>query len=248
MSRLWRDELRVGLCPDRLVMARRARGWRGQMSHIVQDVDADPVRELRMLGNGANVAIVLSNHFVRYAVLPWSSALKTEAEWAAYAQHTFVSTYGSDAANWQISLDRRSLGKGRVASAIDATLLGSVQELPGVVSVKPYLVSAFNARRRAFDGEPAWFIVQERGRVMVAFIAHGEWKLVRTRQTRGDWRDALSDLIDRERELVDAANCQRAFVYAEDEPPARAGRYQIMDITLPAGASRELRGHAMAFN
>jgi len=229
-------------------MARRDRGWRGGMSHIVQDVDADPVRELRALGDRANLAIVLSNHFVRYAVLPWSSALKTEAEWAAYAQHAFVSIYGSDAAGWQISLDRRSPGKGRVASAIDATLLGSLQELPGIVSVKPYLVSAFNARRRAFDGEPAWFVLQERGRVMVAFIAHGEWKLVRTRQTQGDWREALSDLLDRERELSGAADCQRAFVYAEDEPPARAGRYRIIDITLPREATHELRGHAMAFS
>jgi len=248
VSHLWRDELRVGLCPDRLVMARRARGWRGQMSHLVQHVDADPVRELGALGGRAAIAIVLSNHFVRYAVLPWSSALKTEAEWAAYAQHAFISIYGSDAANWQISLDRRLFGKSRVASAIDATLLGSLQELPGVVSVKPYLVSAFNARRRAFDGEPAWFVLQERGRVMLAFIADAEWKLVRTRQTHGDWRHALSDLIDRERELAGADDCQRVFAYAEDEPPGRAGRYQIMDITLPAGATRELRGHAMAFN
>jgi len=229
-------------------MARRARGWRGGMSHMVQDVDADPVRELGALGDRAELAIVLSNHFVRYAVLPWSSALKTEAEWAAYAQHAFVSIYGSGAANWRISLGRRSPGKSRVASAIDATLLCSLQGLPGVVSVKPYLVSAFNARRSAFDGEPAWFVLQERGRVTLALIADSEWKLVRTRQTHGDWRDALSDLIDRERELVDAADCQRAFVYAEDEPPARAGHYQIMDITLPAGATRELRGHAMVFN
>jgi hypothetical protein len=229
-------------------MARRARGWRRETSHIVQDVDADPVRELRALGDRANLAIVLSNHFVRYAVLPWSSALKTEAEWAAYAQHAFVSIYGSDAANWQISLDRRSLGKSRVASAIDATLLGSLQEVAGVVSVRPYLVSAFNARRRVFDGEAAWFVLQEPGRVTLALIADSEWKLVRTRQTHGDWRDALSDLIDRERELAGAADCQRAFVYAEDEPPAQAGRYQITDITLPAGVTRELRGHAMAFN
>ena len=248
MSHLWRDELRVGLCPDRLVVVRRARGWRGQTSHMVQHVDADPVRQLRALGDRANLAIVLSNHFVRYAVLPWSPALKTEAEWAAYAQHAFVSIYGSDATSWQISLDRRSPGKSRVASAIDATLLGSLQELPGVVSVKPYLVSAFNARRRAFDGKPAWFVLQERGRVTLALIADSEWKLVRTRQTHGDWRDALSDLIDRERELAGAVDCQRAFVYAEDEPPARAGHYQIMDITLPVGVTSELRGHAMAFN
>jgi hypothetical protein len=231
-----RTELRVGLCPGRLVLP-----------DAVLPVAGDPVAALGEL-KSRRLAVVLSSHFARYAVLRWSAALKSERDWLAFAQHTFASTYGAAAAGWRIRVSAGRAREARVASAVDGALLDALRALPQVVSVQPYLMAAFNARRRALGRSRAWFVLQEPGRLTLALIGEERWQLVRTRQTRETWRDELADILEREAASAAAGECDAAWVCAEEEVPAKIGRYRVTDVTLPNGANPAFRPQAMVLH
>jgi hypothetical protein len=229
---LRRGELRVGLCRDRLVLARSI-------------VPRGGIDELKKIADGSRVSVILSNHFVRYAVLPWTATLTSDEEWLAFAQDSFTSTYGSIAAGWKIRLCATGFRQAKVASAVDAEVLESLQGLPNVASIQPYLMAAFNSRRRALRGKTAWFVLQETGRLTLSLFGKGAWKLVRTRQAPPDWQQALADILDRESVDSGEPDCDSAMVCSEEELPAAIGRYRVQDITLPRGAPRS---HVMALH
>jgi hypothetical protein len=169
----------------------------------------DTADSLRRIPGRAKIEVVLSNHLVRYAVLPWSSALSSEDEWLAYARHAFTATYGSDVAGWRIRLCESGRRKTRVACAADAVLLDSLAGVERVVSIQPHLMAAFNARRGEFGKEPGWFVLHEPGRLTLGLVAEGEWKLLRNRRAREDWRESLDDLLHRETAASGEAACGR---------------------------------------
>src|SRR6185369_8370213 len=117
------------------------------------------------------------------------AALASEDEWRALAQHSFVSTYGTAATAWEVRVSRSSKGSTRVATAIDGELLQVLRDIPGIVSIQPYLMAAFNARRAHLRG-PAWFVLQEPGRLTLSRLDSAGWQAIRCRQAHGDWRPA----------------------------------------------------------
>jgi hypothetical protein len=248
---LWKDELRVGLCPGRLVLARYARGLRRRLiERRVVPVTGDPVRTLGDHVGKADVTVVLSNHYVRYGVLPWTRTLHSRDEWLAYARHHFSSTHGAAAAGWHLGVSTGGRGKARIACAIDAELLERLRGMRCIRSVQPYLMSAFNARRHAVSGD-VWFVLQEPGRLTVCLAGRGGWKLVRNRQAAPNWRESLADLLDREIAARDEEAPERVILCAEDDTsglPLRVGRYRITDLSVPRGASLDSRAAIMALH
>lgn len=234
MSRLWRPRLRAALCPERLVF-----------EHEVVPVRGDPLGELARRSAGRTLTLVLSNRYLRYAVLPWTETLHSEDEWLAYARHIFASTYGPQSLNWDIRICDTGRKAARLACAFDAALLDALRAVEGMASVQPYLMWAFNARRAAFDGEPAWFVLQEPGRLLICLITDGQWRSVRARQIDPQWRETLALLLDREAYMAGVPAGGRVLVCAEDDVATRAGGYDLLDVTLPSGAKRMGRTHAM---
>lgn len=237
MSLLRKGERIVGLCPDRLVLG----------PHASVPSAGEPLDALSELAARAKLRVVVSNHFVRYAVLQWSSALASRAEWQSFAEHSFASVYGDTAREWSVRVSGARPGKPRVACALDATLLARLTGMPNVVSIQPHLMAAFNARRRILRERSFWFVVQENGRLTLALVVDGRWKLVRNRQAPDSWRGYLSDLLEREA-ATEGCDCDVVALCAETPAPSRIGRYEVRDLTLPVGAPPELRQHAMAFN
>lgn len=217
MSPWLRAELRAGVCPGRLVLPDEI-------------VAGEPVAELKRRAAGRPLRVVLSNHFVRYAVLAPSKALRTRADWLAYARHVFETTYGTPARAWDVRVS------GRVAAAVDSALLAELRTIPTLRSVQPYVMAAFNARRRRLKAKSAWFVVQEPGRLALGLFRDGDWHLLRTRRIGADW--SLADLLEREAVSIDAPECTRAVLCAENPVP-HAGRYELLDLTPAA------RAHAM---
>ena len=118
-----RDELGVALFPDRLIIARVGGGRHRQLKHkeIIALAPAPPAAPpwrpaLEALAGkvlagalaGADVTLVLSNHFVHYALVPWSKLLKTEEEQFAFARHRFTRVHGSAAEGWLLRLSEAS--------------------------------------------------------------------------------------------------------------------------------------------
>ena len=233
MSLPWPREIRAGLCPDRIVL--------GGAVHPA----ADPVAELGLRAGTAKfparVTVVLSNHLVKYALLPWSAALKSERDWVAYARHGFLSTYGDSCAAWRIQVSPEARGEARLASAVDGGIIDALRAIPAVASIQPYLMAAFNTLRKAFSAQPAWLVVQEPGRLTLALAAGHAWKTVRSRKAHGDWRNVLCDLLERE-SAAGKFDCRRVLVWSEEEAPAELGGYRITDMTPRRAAPRS---HAM---
>jgi hypothetical protein len=170
------------------------------------------IGQLDELPPGSALTVVLSAHLVRYAVLPWSPALGNEPEWLAYARHTFASIHGAAAAEWSIRLCRAGRRRPRVACAIDASLLEALLGNERIVSIQPRLMAEFNERRAQFGQAPAWFVLQEPGRLTLSLIADGEWKLIRTRQVPEEWRSALPGLLARESAASGEPACERVVL------------------------------------
>lgn len=186
------------------------RSWRAERRIKLHFAD-----EVAALPRDGRVAVVLSSCLARYAVLPWSPVLVNEDEWLAYARHSFASTHGAAAAGWTIRLSRAARGNARVACAIDTALLESLRTVRSVISVQPSLMAEFNARRAELAQGSAWLVLQESGRLLLALIAGGAWKLIRARQANGDWRERLPELLAREHAASGELSCERVVLCAE---------------------------------
>ena len=149
----------------------------------------------------ARVTLVLTNHFVRYALVPWSDALSGPAEEEAFLRHHFVRVYGERAKGWSF---RASPGSPRLCSAIDTALLAGLRSAfakkrAKLVSVQPGLMWLFNRARRSVPSSGAWIVRADADRVCVALCAAGRWQTVQN--TRGEWLAVL----ERERHRIGGA-------------------------------------------
>ncbi len=121
MSRLWRDRLlrlararggragaRDGLARKRarsIVASRRSTATRLRRRALARGRGHarrrdEPLRRERM-----NVTVVLSNHFVRYAVVPFDSAVSgASEEELALARFHFTKIHGERAKGWEVRM------------------------------------------------------------------------------------------------------------------------------------------------
>lgn len=156
---------------------------------------------------GSRVTAVVSSHHARYALLPWSRHLSGGPEWEAFARHRFTETHGAQAKDWEIRVSPAPGSSPRVACALDAELLSGLRTAldsvgAKLVSVQPALMHAFNSHRRRIGNGPAWLVAPEDGRLTIALIANGLWRLVRVRNVGEDWRELLPGLLSREAALA----------------------------------------------
>lgn len=262
MSRLWRDRVLIALAPSAAALVRLERTPR-QVVAEHRSVACDPATgpepwrgaaaalsslSASLGGRRADVTVVLSNHFVRYAVVHGDPALDGDAEDLAYAGYCFAKVHGERSKAWQVRLDRG--GGARVASAVDEGLLQAMRSCfkPGagarLVSIQPYLMSAFNRWRRQLPAPAAALLLVEPGRACLARVENGRWSSVHG--ARGDFAGAAEweRFLDRE--------CQRApgkvqpaevLVHAPSSataPAAPAGRWRFksVDQSVAAGVAR----------
>lgn len=262
MSLLLRDELRVVLSPDQVLLVRVGREFthRGLIRRVLDkkpvpctgagDGEAPWSAAIRTLdtelpGWTDNVAVaiaVLSNHFVRYALVPWSAALMDDEEEGAYARHFFRQLYGATADSWELRLSPDLAGVSQLASGVDPGLPEAVRASfagAGVSlrSIQPGLMAAYNSCRRQLRECSAWFVLHETGSLCLALLQRGRWISVRTLRAGGGWRDALPLLLEREEYLVEqdaATNDVLLWAPGLDEPALReSGRWKFQELHPP---------------
>jgi hypothetical protein len=224
---LFRDELRILMTPEQVMLARigRAITWTGVRRRLVEkkviactafqgETWAAAVQVLeKMLAGQAGRAfatVILSNHFVRYALLPWSDVPASEEEEMSYARHIFRQGYGAAADGWELRITSGRIGAPQLASAVDKDLPGELRAVfgrAGIVleSIQPHLMAACNACWTALRGRNAWFALVEPGSLCLALLREGSWESVRTMRMDGDGRVALPLMLERESCLVESA-------------------------------------------
>jgi hypothetical protein len=230
VSRLFAERLSVTLAPDRVTAGRRTiacdpsfgrEPWQGAIAAL---------QTLEWRARSAATA-VLSNHFVRYLLVPWSDAVRGEAEEGAYLRHHFRKVHGDRANDWVLRSSEAPRGAPRLASAIDAALLDALKATfpkggkARLVSVQPALMAAFNRHRGAIPASGAWLALAEPDRACVALHAGGEWRAVQN--GKGAWLA----LLERERHRVEGEVPDVVLLQAEGLPAAAAPGWNLHSLT-----------------
>ncbi|HUF79602.1 MAG TPA: hypothetical protein VMN03_00590 [Burkholderiales bacterium] len=282
MSLSWRNQLRIGLSPDRLIFAAYRGGLRPGSRHRIAAsgivavdasgapgphrrssdqplwnwqaaVDALPSALAAAAPGKPQATVILSNHFVRYAVLPWNAALNSGDEWLAYARHRMESVHGHAVAEWDLRVSATTRNGARMVCATDRALLEAVgariaESGAELVSVQPYLMTAFNRMRERLETDACWLVLDEPGRLTLALIRDGGWCSIRSRRVNGDWRRNLPDILERESAtLALEAPCTEVAIHStEPFDFPLPGEYRLRDLTLPHGTPATGQPLAMA--
>jgi hypothetical protein len=232
VPRLFPEDLRVRLAPAEVLAgassiacdpALGAEPWQGAIATLKNMEWTKPCK----------VTVVLSNHFVRYAVIPWSDGLATPAEEQAYLRHHFAKIHGERAKSWTPRASEERRGLPRLASAIDTALLEELRgALPrggkaSLVSVQPELMEAINRWRDAIPRAGAWLVLAEPERACVAMHCEGAWRSVQN--AKGDWLT----LLDRERYRVQGGlqEVPGLVLLAGARAPQQSDGWQFRELT-----------------
>jgi hypothetical protein len=254
VSRLSAERLLIGLAPDALSLLRLAGGAKVRVVDK-RTLPCDPSGSepwegaaaalSRLAGEigkaSARVTVVLSNHFTRYALVPWSEGLRKAEEEAAFARYCFAKIHGERSKDWDLRLSPGQSGAPRVASAVDAPLLQALRSaFPArakLVSVQPYLMSAFNRCRRELAGARVWLLLVEPQRTCLARLENGRWAAVRNSRGALTGPEQWAGLLDRERHLAGgepAAEEVQVHAAGWTEPSARVDGWTFKSLAFPA--------------
>jgi hypothetical protein len=239
---LWRDQVRIALCPDRVITVHSKAGLRPRIiaKQVHKYSGAEPGWQAALtvlqaaLSNpdwqNADATVILSNHFVRFLMLPWNDVSLTEAEKLSLLQHRFAEVYGEAGAAWELRLNEGSFGSPSLATGVDQGLLEQLKSIfigspLRLKSIQPYLMTAFNVCRRDLEDDSAWFVLAEQGIFCIGLLHKGQWQSIRLRRTGGDcftgseWFDEAMLVLEREMLLADKANeSSKVFMYAPEIP------------------------------
>jgi len=214
------EHLRIGMCEDRVLLSNGQEfvfekndtmSWRGAVDFLPQVLSSY---------RGQKASLILADQFVHYALLPWSDTLKTHAQWTGLARHRFAAIHGPVAEEWEVKFAETAPAGPRLACAAERGLIDALADTfnaAGVhlVSVQPFLVTAYN-RVRQDTGGTCWLVIEEPGRLTLAFLQHGLWIAIRSRRVDERWRFVLPEIIERESALLGLEErCTRAIVFAQ---------------------------------
>lgn len=250
MSPSWRDEVRAVLCPQRVVLVRIARGLRPRVT-AVQELSSDPTgapewkAAVELLAQAlknppwnkaAALTLVISNHFVRHLLVPWSADLTAADEEHAWVSRHFADVYGDTGEACEYRWSASFPDAPCLASAIDSGLLAALRSAVAdsplrLRSIQPYFMSVFNSWRRSIGKTRQWLVVVEPGHVCVGALERGRWRSFRARKFAADWQAEVPAILERERLLAEPAGDGEVLVHfagVEEsalarlvEPPAR---------------------------
>lgn len=221
MSLLSREQIRIALAPQQVTVLQLTRDWSTTRMHKQHIYPCEPpqqgephwlpvitalraaVNEFKQLR--ANTVITLSNHFMRYGLVPYSANASKPAEELALVRHHFTSIYGAMADNWTLRLSEDAHSDPRVASGVDQGLIDAIQTLFAdtklrLVSIQPYLMAAFNQWHHRFD-KNAWFALMEPGRLCLALLYDDKWHTLKTLKLSDDSFGDLAIFLQREKLL-----------------------------------------------
>lgn len=255
MSLLSHNELRIVLSPERVALlhTRRAltpRGYRSgvEAKRIIpceMPVDGEmpwhsAVNTLEMvlpslIRHGMEVNVTLSNHFMRYQLIPWIDKMSDEEE-MVFARHCFSEMYGNVADSWTVRISPGRPGAASLASAVDTGLLEVLRGSLGqhgldITSIRPHLMVAFNSCQASLAGRSAWVALLEPGNLCLAVLQNGHVTWIRKLRIGATWCEELPAILDREACVADAGGvADEVFLWAphleEFDIPA-FGRWSI---------------------
>jgi hypothetical protein len=231
VSRLWPDEVGVYLAPARVCLVRLARGWRPKVlreqEFPVAPAESGWSASLAVLAarlaeadwSGARLRVVIADHWVRYAPVPYVAEVSGARETESHARALLASIYGDTVDDWSLSLSEAPPGSSRVACVIPGTLLSELhatcaQGGARLVSAQPQLIAAYNCWRHTLPTDGAWFVTVEHGALGAARVGVKGFERIHTVRIGDDWLRELRRLQTFGRLALASGANQRVFVDA----------------------------------
>jgi len=162
---------------------------------------------------GSSVEIILSNHFVRYLVIPAMPAFTPADQRVAIAAECFRQAYGDNADDWDIRVDPLAHADSMIACAIDSALIAGLGALGKqyrlkIKSLQPYLMSGFNEarqriRRTRIKASPVCYVQIEPERATIALLRNGAWHAIASGRVPQEWAQEVAAMVNREILLAD---------------------------------------------
>lgn len=172
--------------------------WRGALTILSQELEG-------LRAEALDVSVVLSNHFVRYVVVPPAQGLANAEEQLALARFHFARVYGERSRTWHVRLAPGRGDAPRLSGAADMVLIDGLKAcIPRsgrqrLVSVQPYLVSAFNTWRDRVPKEGTWLLLVEPERACLGLYLLGAWRALQNVAGRFAHPEDWIVLLERER-------------------------------------------------
>lgn len=120
------------------------------------------------------VKFILSNHYIRYAILPWQAGVFSQQDWQSLAENHMRILYGDVINSWKISVAMQGYGQPLVISAIDHLLLEGLEELASqsiwkIDAVEPAFITTSNHYHHTIK-KNSWLMMIEPQRILLAEI------------------------------------------------------------------------------
>jgi hypothetical protein len=228
VSRWWAEQIRIVLHPEQVILLRFGKG-RSRRVIQKQIVPCAPREaDVPLWHSTLNTleaalpqfcpqktvaSIVLSNHFVRYALINNSEQVSNATEEHALIQHHFARIYGTIATHWSMSINQAERpDRPRVACAVDQALIDALRGLfenghIRLQSIQPYLMTVFNPYRNRFP-QSAWLALVEDGILCLARLEDSQWRSIKCIKISDDWRRDLEIQLERETFLSGQSHIQ----------------------------------------
>jgi hypothetical protein len=212
VSPLWRDEVAILIGPGQLVLTRMSRGLKPRcVADLRRTIEGSPSLDWRpalvALGTclseaawqDANLRVVVSNHWARYAIVPWANDITNDEERLAHARICLAGIYGNVAEQWRVGLSHAAPGAARIACAVEGDLIDEIGAQVAahglrLRSIQPQLVASFNGWRHKLEDRSGWFVNIDAGSLAAARLIDGGWDRVYSARIGSDWAVELQRL------------------------------------------------------
>jgi hypothetical protein len=178
--------------------------WQPAIAALASVLDAGDWR-------AGSADVVVSGHFARYTLVPWSDQLTGRQERRAFLRHCFHLAYGDASRQWDLCMSRPVPDAASLASGTSLELLEALKAALGNAGVRlegvyPALMAGANQSRHALRQGLSWLCVKEPGRVDLALLEDGNWQSVSSHEAdaeaAGTFAVLLETLMARESALL----------------------------------------------
>lgn len=266
MSLLWNDRLLVALRPDKITLLRLSRGWRpvvkaktiipclpdNQSPKWKAAVTAFSEILLQKEWRRTSVEVVLSQHFVRSAVMPPNLMLKSREEEQAFALLSLAQASGDIAGDWRMRFADVRPGMPKLVSAVDTGLLDALEQAINaagstLTSIRPYFVAAYDGRRRLLSKQNAWLATLESDRCCLLHLQDGVVRHISNRRIFNNAETELPAFLEKERLLAQSDHVpDKVFIVAPEHRLALSHESSWTAAVLPIRYCAGLSPHSDA--
>lgn len=130
--------------------------------------------------HGRKLKVILSNHWVRYLVVPWQEHVFAQKDWLALAQNRFREQFGAKAAGWDVEISLQGYGRPVLAVATNRQMSEGLDYLADLYrwqlqATEPAFASLVNNFPRHWRGDK-WLLMADNNHLLLAESKAGIWE------------------------------------------------------------------------